>query len=170
MTKYAEAARVRGRAISADIERCVRGAMDTIEAEMKANGGIYPNNGAAVSMNEVARRAGIHPTTFHTAAQRELGRQVKAWVELLRSKAVVGRMRVRRTHVEQMNDWKSRYLDLQKSHQKTELDLQQAEAERDEALLEVEKLRETNVAILKSLDTRADARVAPIRGGGNNLR
>lgn len=45
-------------------------AMKTIRREMKANNGIYPANGGAVPKNEVARRAGIHPTTLFSKKQK----------------------------------------------------------------------------------------------------
>ena len=56
---HKEAARLRGEARSAGVEARVREAMVTIQKEMAANNGIYPENGGAVSMNEVARRAKI---------------------------------------------------------------------------------------------------------------
>lgn len=159
---YKEAAKLRGEKRSADVERRVQEAMATITAEMKANGGIYPQNGGAVSMNEVARRAGIHATTLHTAKQSELGERVKLWVDSLKKKEVVGRMRVRRTLAERAGDWKARYEALQNSHIKTELELQQAEAERDEARSDAEKLRAENAALLKLLEASGNAKVTPL--------
>lgn len=106
---YKEAAKLRGEKRSSDVERRVQEAMVTITAEMKANGGIYPKNGGAVSMNEVARRAGIHATTLHTQKQSQLGERVKFWVVSLKKKEVVGRMRVRRTFAERAEGWKARY-------------------------------------------------------------
>ncbi len=149
--RYKEAARLRGEKRSADVKQRVQEAMATILAEIKANHGIYPHNGGAISMNEVARRAAIHNTTLHTPKQSELGEQVKLWVDSLKKKEVIGRMRVRRTFSERAEDWKTRYLALQNSHIKTELDLQQAEAERDEAKLEIGKLRDENAALLDLL-------------------
>ena len=156
---YKEAAKLRGEKRSSDVERRVQEAMVTITAEMKANGGIYPKNGGAVSMNEVARRAGIHATTLHTQKQSELGEQVKFWVVSLKKKEVVGRMRARRTLAERAEDWKARYEALQNSHIKTELDLQQAEAERDEAKSDAEKLRTDNAALLELLEVSGGAKV-----------
>lgn len=151
--RYKEAARLRGEKRSADVEHRVQEAMATILAEMKANNGVYPHNGGAVSMNEVARRAGIHNTTLHTPKQSDLGERVRHWVGSLKNKEVVGRMRVRRTFAERAEDWKMRYLALQNCHIKTELDLQQLEADRDEARLELEKLRKENIALIDLLRT-----------------
>lgn len=160
--KYKEAAKLRGEKRSADVERRVQEAMATITTEMKANSGIYPENGGAVSMNEVARRAGIHATTLHTAKQSALGERVKLWVDSLKKKEVVGRMRVRRTFAERAEDWKARYEALQNNHIKTELDLQQAEAERDEARSDVEKLRVENTLFFEFLEASGKGKVTPI--------
>lgn len=157
---YKEAAKARGRARSAGVTERVREAMKSIMDEMKANAGVYPANGGAVSMNEVARRASIHATTFHTDAQKELRAEVRAWVESLKKKDTVGRMRVRRAYAERAEDWKRKYVDLQNSHQKTELDLQQAESERDEVMRVVERLRQENATLLELVKANSDNKVA----------
>lgn len=157
-----DAAKARGETRSADIVRRVEKAMTTIKAEMKGNSGVYPHNGGAISMAEVARRAGIHCTTLHTTTQQKLGEQVKLWVDTLKKKEVIGRVRVRRTFAERAEDWKARYLALQNSHIKTELDLQQAEAERDEARAETEKLCQKNAALLDQLMAGDTSKVTSI--------
>ena len=53
------AAALRGVARTHKMELAVKEAMRAIEAEMQSNGGIYPANGGAVSMAELARRADI---------------------------------------------------------------------------------------------------------------
>lgn len=159
---YKEAAKQRGEKRSADVEQRVEEAIATITEEIKENAGIYPKNGGAVSMNEVARRAGIHITTFYTATQRELGQRVRIWVDSIKKKEVVGRMRVRRTFQERAEDWKAKYLDLQNSHIKTELDLQQAEAERDDAIAMLERLRQEKEALLEMLKEAGKRKVTPI--------
>lgn len=160
--RFEKAALVRGEARSADVARKVKGAMDAIMAEMKANGGIYPSNGGAVSKNEVARRADISLTTLFSPKQKELGQQVSLWLDALKKKETIGRQRVRRTFAERAEDWKSRYLALQDSHIKTELDLQLAQAERDEAIAEAHRLRDEKAALLEQLRLAGRSKVTPI--------
>jgi hypothetical protein len=136
--------------------------MDAIMAEMKANGGIYPHNGGAVSKNEVARRAGISETTLFTDKQKELGQQVTLWLDALKKKETIGRQRVRRTFVERAEDWKKRHDDLQDSHIKTELDLLLAQAERDEAVAEAQRLRNEKAALLEQLRLAGRSKVTAI--------
>ncbi|ADL56754.1 hypothetical protein [Gallionella capsiferriformans] len=160
--RFEKAALVRGEARSADIERKVKEAMNTIMAEIKSNGGIYPANGGAVSKNEVARRAGISETTLFTPKQKELGKKVTLWLEALKKKETIGRQRVRRTFEDRAEDWKSRFLALQDSHIKTELDLQVAQSERDEAIAEVQRLRNENAVILDQLRLAGKSKITPI--------
>jgi len=160
--RFEKAALVRGEARSSEVARKVKEAMETIMAEMKANGGIYPANGGAVSKNEVARRAGISETTLFSPKQKELGQQVTLWLDALKKKETIGRQRVRRTFVERAEDWKSRYLALQNSHIKTELDLQQAHAERDEAVEEAQRLRDEKAALLEQLRLAGRSKVTSI--------
>lgn len=156
------AAIARGEKRSADIARRVQIAMTTIMDEIKANKGIYPHNGGAISKNEVARRAEINPTTLFSPKQRALGERVTLWLDQLKNKETVGRMRVRRSFAERAEDWKTRYLALQMSHIKTELDLQHAEAERDEVRAEVAKLRQDYAALIDQLRLAGTSRVTPM--------
>ena len=151
INRHQKAALARGEARSTDVAHKVKDAMIVITAEMKANGGIYPANGGAVSKNEVARRAGISLTTLFSSKQKELGKQVNLWLDTLKKRETIGRQRVRRTFAERAEDWKARYLALQDSHVKTELDLQHAEAEREIAVAEAEHFRTENAALLTKL-------------------
>jgi hypothetical protein len=160
--KYKEAAKVRGEARSAAVELKVNMAMKAIEAEIQINGGVYPQNGGAVSKNEVARRAGINLTTLFSSKQKELGEQVSLWLTTLKKMETVGRMRLRRTYAERAEDWKARYECLKNSHIKTELDLQQAEAEREEVLAEVQRLRLQNEYLLDQLSAAGKSKVIQI--------
>lgn len=159
--KHKMAALTRGEARSAEIKNKVQVAMDTIVAEIKANDGIYPANGGAVSKNEVARRAGISLSTLFSPKQKELGERVSLWLETLKKRETVGRMRVRRSFAQRAEDWKARYLALQDTHIKTELDLQSAQAERDEALALAEKLRDENSALVEQLRMAGSSKVIP---------
>lgn len=162
VNKFQDAALARGKERTAAVGRRVLAAMDTIAAEMNENGGIYPHNGGAVSKNEVARRAGIGKTTFFTTKQAELNSRVEMWLESLKKKETVGRMRVRLSYSERITAWQTKYHDLENAHVKTELDLQSAQAELEEELDRVVKLREQNAALLEQLRMVGNSNVIPI--------
>lgn len=161
-SKDKQAALKRGQARSSEIERKILAAMTTIEAEMKANGGVYPANGGAVSKNEVARRAEISPSTLFSPKQRALGDRVLQWVEYLEQKAGTGRMRVQRTYAQRAEDWKTEYLAIVDNYRKSELLLQSAQSERDEALALVEKLKAENAALIEQLKIAGTSKITAI--------
>lgn len=161
---HKEAARLRGKARTAEVEAKVREAMVTIQKEMAANG-IYPANGGAVSMNEVARRAKISETTLFSPKQKELGKIVKTWVECLKKKEVVGRMRVRRTVFERSEDWRKKYLALQDTHIATELDLQDAKVQLQDAQQSLAELNNKYDALLEQMRAGASSKVTPFPQG-----
>ncbi|KVK72160.1 hypothetical protein WS90_35310 [Burkholderia cepacia] len=119
----------------------VRVVMKSIQKEMAGNEGIYPYNKGKVSMAEVARRAKIHPITFHKPRYRDLGMEVKAWLEALKHGAIVGRGRVRKELGTRIREWKQLYEDLLEAHRVSETDLAHANAQLEEALRENEELR-----------------------------
>jgi hypothetical protein len=167
--QHARAALARGQARSAKTEAQVQQAMSDIVREIKENNGIYPHNGGAVSKNEVARRAGINATTLFSNKQKALGERVKLWLDTLKKKEVIGRMRVRRTFAERADDWKAMYEALKNSNLVTELDLQNALAEqqntlteRDEARAEAAKLHQENATLRRQLSLVGKSRVTPI--------
>lgn len=157
--KQKDTGKKRGATRSTDVHQNVLNAMETIAREMESNEGIYPQNGGGLSMNEVARRAGIHSTTLQTKNHKELGKQVKAWVESLKKTKIVGRTRVRRSHAERAEDWKAKYKALETTHIITELDLQQAQAERDEALKALAALQEDHKALVAHIAEKYPAEV-----------
>jgi len=162
---HKEAARLRGEARTAEVEAKVREAMLTIQKEMAANNGIYPENGGAVSMNEVARRAKISETTLFSPKQKELGKLVKAWIESLKKKEVVGRMRVQRTVFERSEDWRKKYLALQDAHIATELDLQDAKVQLQDAQKNLAELNNNYDALLEQMRAGAASKVTPFPKG-----
>lgn len=160
--KHLDAARKRGAERSAKVVKSVLEAMKTIRREMKANGGIYPANGGAVSKNEVARRAGIHHTTLFSDKQKRLGERVSRWCELLKRKETVGRVRVRRTYAERAEDWETRYRRVLTHLALAELKIQSAESERDDALDKVRELERENAALLDQMRAGAAGKVTPM--------
>ena len=164
---HKEAARLRGEARTAGVEAKVREAMVTIQREMAANKGIYPENGGAVSMNEVARRAKISETTLFSPKQKELGKIVKAWVESLKKTEVVGRKNVQRTVFERSEDWRHKYLALQDTHIATELDLQDAMVQLQVAQKALAELKDKYDALLEQMRAGAVSKVTPFPKGNH---
>jgi len=148
---HKQAAKRRGMARTALVTAKVRDAMHSIKIEMAANGGIYPANGGAVSLNEVARRAGINETTLFSPKQKELKADVKAWIDSLREKEVVGRERVRRTVFERSEDWRKLYVALKDQHLLVELELQDAQVQLDAERSKYFKLSEQYDVLLNQL-------------------
>lgn len=157
-----EAARLRGEARTAGVEARVREAMRTIEKEMADNQGIYPENGGAMSMNEVARRAKISLTTLFSPKQKELGKIVKAWVDSLKKKEVVGRRRVQRTVFERSEDWRNLFLALQDTHIATELDLQDAKVQLENAQQSLAEVTQKYDALREQFRDDVGIKVTPI--------
>lgn len=75
-----------GNSRSAAIRTKVLRAMRAIRREIAANAS-HGDQSNSITAKEVATRAGIHPTTFHTRKQRTLGARVKTWVRLLNTRA-----------------------------------------------------------------------------------
>ncbi|MGQ7939612.1 hypothetical protein [Paraburkholderia sp. D1E] len=158
-----QSASERGKERSAALDKHVREVMATIDGEIAANKGIYPNNGGALSAAELARRAGVHETTFYSPAQKEkLGKDVKEWVEKIQASHIVGKGRVRRALSERLEDWETLYQGLKQSHRDTELELQQTEAELAEARKEVERMRDENAGLRQSLAQSGHKKIVPL--------
>lgn len=134
----------------------VREAMRLIQQEMAANQGIYPQNKGAVSLAEVARRAGMHPVTFHKPNYQELIEEVKAWLHELKSGAIVGTKRVHKALGTRLQEWKQLYNDLLESHQISETDLARTNIRLKELEDECRELR-------KKLSEATSLKVVPLR-------
>ncbi len=162
---HKEAARLRGEARTAGVGAKVREAMLTIQKEMAANKGIYPENGGAVSMNEVARRAKISETTLFSPKQKELGKIVKAWVASIKKTEVVGRKNVQRTVFERSEEWRHKYLALQDAHIATELDLQDATVQLQDAQKALAELKTKYDALFEQMRAGTASKVTPFPKG-----
>lgn len=156
--QHKSAALKRGAARTAKVEHQVDAAIHTIVAEMQANGGIYPNNGGAVSIAEVARRAEINESTFYKKDNIALKERVALWLDTLKKKEMVGRMRVRKTFQQRAESWKEKYDALANRHIRTELELQQMQAEH-------EKLRRDYDTLLEQMRVAGKEKVTPFPKG-----
>lgn len=124
----------------------VDGAMRAIVEDMKANKGIYPANGGAVSMAELARRAGINESTFYKPQNAKLKQRANLWLQQLQKKETIGRKRVRKHLKDIASDWKARYEAIDRDNIVTHLKLQELEAENLRLKDEVNSLREQLLA------------------------
>jgi hypothetical protein len=151
------AAARRGAARTEKMEQAVTLAMQAIQVDMQANGGIYPQNGGAVSMAELARRADVSESSFYKKEPENLVLKERAslWLDTLKKKETVGRMRVKKTLSQRAEDWKEKYHALEQRHICTELELQSLEAQS-------QKLREENAALVQLLHKHGETKVTPI--------
>jgi hypothetical protein len=156
--RHKAAALARGAARTTKIGIRVDDTMRDIADEMKANGGIYPKNGGAVSMAEIARRAEIDESTFYKKDNAALKEKVALWLETLKKKETVGRMRVRKNFQQRAESWKEKYDALTNRHIRTELDLQKLQADH-------EKLRGDYDALLEQMRVAGKSNVTPIPKG-----
>lgn len=152
------AAAKRGAARTEKTLRQVEDAIRSIADDMANNGGIYPHNGGAVSMAEIARRAGINEATLYKKDNTALKERAALWLDTLKKKETVGRMRVRKTFQQRAESWKEKYDALQNRHIITELHLQQLQSEH-------EKLQRDYDALLDQMRAGAASKVTPITKG-----
>lgn len=155
----------RGAARTAKLEQQVTQAMLAIQAEMQANGGIYPHNGGAVSMVELARRAGISESSFYKKDPENIALKERAglWLDTLKKKETVGRMRVQKTFAQRAEDWREKYEALQQRHFRTELELNALQADIESLQAEAKKLRDENAALLQLPHVHGKSNVRPIK-------
>lgn len=159
---HKQAAALRGAARTQKMEQAFIEAMRSIEAEMKANGGIYPHRGGAVSMAELARRANISESNFYkkTPGNSDLKARASQWLETLKRTETVGRVRAKKALAERADDWAEKYAALELRHIRTELELQSVEAQ-------LQKLSDENAAMLVLLHHQRSSKVSPIKTPGS---
>lgn len=152
------AAARRGAARTEKMETAVKEAMAAIQADMHANGGIYPENGGAVSMAELSRRAGISESSFYKKAQENIALKEMAnlWLGRLKKKETVGRMRVKKSLAQKAEDWQYKYHALEQRHIRTELELQSLEAQ-------IQKLQNENGVLVAQLFKYGKTNITPIK-------
>lgn len=151
------AAKVRHDANTQQAYKRVREVMQLIQQEMAANQGIYPQNKGAVSLAEVARRADMHPVTFHKPNyQNFIDNEVKPWLEGLKSRALVGTKRVHKELGTRVQEWKQLYNDLLESHQISETDLAHAN-------IRIKELESENNELRRKLSEATSLKVVSMR-------
>lgn len=167
--KHRLAAAKRGADRTAMVGRKLTDAMQTILAEMKGNGGIYPHNGGGVSMAELARRAEINESTLYKKDNVEFKEKAKLWLDTLKEKETVGRKRVKKELSKRVDDCKDRYKALEQSHHLMGLELQTSRAEREterkSSEVEIEKLKRENEALREELRKAGISKVVPLKKG-----
>ena len=156
--RHKAAAIKRGAERTAKIVQRIDEALSAVAEELQANGGIYPHNGGAVSMAEIARRAGINESTFYKKDNVLLKARATFWLDSLKKKETVGRMRVRKTFQQRAESWQEKYVALQNRHIRTELEFQQLQAEH-------EKLRMDYDALLEQMQAAGQRKVIPFTKG-----
>ena len=134
-----EKAKQRGVLRAEAVATKVRQAMKNILVEMTGGEDGYPRDAQFVTEAMLYKRAGVHWTTLskNTETYGELLAEVKEWKAGLNEKKLP-RENERRTVAERLNDVKDLYDRLLKSFQFVELELQQAEADRDKVLKKLE--------------------------------
>lgn len=152
------AAARRGAARTEKMELAVKEAMRGIQADIQANDGIYPENGGAVSMAELARRAGISESSFYKKEPENIALKERSalWLDTLKKKETVGRMRVKKSLTQKAEDWQQKYQALEQRHIRTELELQSLEAQS-------QKLRDDNAALVAQLHKLGETVVTPFK-------
>jgi len=159
--RFRRAALKRGAQRSAKFRDSIEDAIRAIAQEMAGNSGIYPHNGGNVSVKEVVRRAGVNEATVYKKYNDEIKKRIELWLQTLKKKETVGRMRVRRSYQERAEDWRLKYLALETTHIATSLKCQQLQAEAN-------KLKAENEGLLAEIGRQAAAKVVPF--GSKELR
>lgn len=157
-----EAAQQQGRARTESVNQKVRSAMRAIEADIQGNDGVYPSNGGALSLNELARRAEIHFTTLHGEKYTSLLTEAKEWLVSVKAGHVTGRLRVRKALATRVSEWKDLYERCRQVERDTQLSLQQKDAELERAQDEILVLHR-EVERLRALVAALDPNVIPLR-------
>lgn len=112
-------------------------------------------------MAEVARRADINEATFYKKDNAALKERVFLWLDTLKKKETVGRMRVRKTFQQRAEGWHEKYKALETRHVITELQFQQLQAEH-------EKLQRDYETLLEQMRKGAESKVSTLPTKGKS--
>lgn len=119
-----------------------------IEDHVAKSGGAFPKYEKIPSINEIARRAGVHPTTIFGEKHRETYNCLKTFLAQLKQVLPVENKTVcRRPQEERIAEWKKQYQALQQNYHDTELLLQDTESKLEATLKKVEALTNENLEL-----------------------
>ncbi len=94
MSKTSKLAETSAQARSALVVSKIRAAMELMELEIAENDGVYISG--RLSLNEVCRRAGVHPITMQGSAHKTTTKpMVIAWLEKVKNSTITGKRSVR---------------------------------------------------------------------------
>ena len=129
-------------------------AMRAIEQEIQANEGIYPSNGGALNLSELARRSGIGPKTLFAASYKDTftTRVVTPWLLNIKGIEAASRREAKRKAAKQVSEWRELYGDLLSAYRISELEWQEARRLRAEAEEKVQQLMAENKALLRKIN------------------
>lgn len=133
-------------------------AMREIEIAIQRNAGVYPLNGGAVSVAELARRADISESSLYKKqpANISLRLQVLTWLEKLKGQDDITRTAVKKTASQRADEWKEKHDALMQRHIRTELELQSLEAQ-------IQILQQLNDDLTDTIRRRDKDNVSPLR-------
>lgn len=116
----------------------VQATLRTIDDEINANGGLYPENHGRLNIVEVCRRAGIQPVTLRNPRHKETKDIVEAWLVNLRKRGTITSKTAARKEAQAR---KRRRLDH------NEQAMREMAADQQKYLEEIQKLRRENVEL-----------------------
>lgn len=156
--KHRIAAALRGERRTALMAEKITRAMQEIEMAMQRNAGVYPLNGGAVSVAELARRADISESSLYKKqpANISLRLQVLAWLEKLKGQDDINRAAVKKTAMQRADEWKEKHDALMQRHIRTELELQSLEAQ-------IQVLQQLNDDLTDAIRRRDKQKVSPLK-------
>lgn len=150
----------KGNQRSGEIRTRVEKTLKTIESEILANNGIYPENNGSLSGAEVARRANVHPTTFYSKKQRTLGQEVFRWLDNIKKERPATQGAVKKTLSRRIDEWAQLCSNLQQAYRDTELELQQAKADLIDSNNEMKRLTDENNRLRAALAKSSQGKIS----------
>lgn len=158
-SQHKRGAALRGAARTSDVELRIKQAMKEIEEEIAANGGVFPKNGGLVTLLELSLRAGIDESTLYKKreANQLLKKFANTWLDSLKiiDDDEAGKP-LRKTATQRADEWRDKYIALEKRHALTELELQSIKAD-------LESLRTENALLVQRLGAISTTNVTPLK-------
>jgi hypothetical protein len=128
--------------------------MRTIEQEIEANQGLYPSNGGALNLSELARRSGIGEKTLFAASYKDTfkSRVVDPWLLKIKGGETASKRDAKRSAAQRVSEWRELYGDLLTAYRISELDWQEARRLRAEAEERVLQLTAENYELHRKIN------------------